>query len=140
MKKLLLRGRARDRLVYVALFFTVVGLGLGARHFRTELPAFVGLYAGDTLWAAMVYFLCAILAHRREPAQLALIALAFSFLIEVSQLYQAPWITAVRDTWPGGLILGHGFLWSDLVCYAAGVALAVMVDLVWISKRSAVGP
>ncbi len=30
----------------------------------------------------------------------------------------------------GALVLGRGFLWSDLSCYAAGIALAVAVDVV----------
>ena len=28
----------------------------------------------------------------------------------------------------GGLILGFGFLWSDLACYAAGVGLGVLLE------------
>src|SRR5207237_49913 len=55
--------------------------------------------------------------------RLATVALAYSCAIEVSQLYHAPWIDAIRRTLPGALVLGYGFLWSDLVCYAAGVAL-----------------
>jgi hypothetical protein len=26
------------------------------------------------------------------------------------------------------LVLGQGFLWSDLVCYAVGVSLAALID------------
>ena len=48
--------------------------------------------------------------------------------VEVSQLYQAPWINALRATRIGALALGQGFLWSDVVCYALGVTLAVAVD------------
>ena len=46
----------------------------------------------------------------------------------MSQLYHAPWIDAIRDTLPGALVLGYGFLWSDLACYAAGVALGAGVE------------
>ncbi len=35
-----------------------------------------------------------------------------------------------RHTTLGGLILGFGFLWSDLVCYALGVELGVLVDVI----------
>jgi len=31
----------------------------------------------------------------------------------------------VRGTLPGRLVLGAGFLWSDLVCYTAGVLLGL---------------
>ena len=43
-----------------------------------------------------------------------------SIAVELSQLYHAPWIDSIRQTTLGGLILGFGFLWSDLACYAVG--------------------
>jgi hypothetical protein len=46
----------------------------------------------------------------------------------VSQLHHAPWIDAIRNTRPGALVLGYGFLWSDLACYVAGVAIAAGVE------------
>ena len=58
----------------------------------------------------------------------ALAALLFSYCIEISQLYQAGWINAIRGTTLGALVLGHGFLWSDMVCYTVGVGLAVLID------------
>lgn len=44
----------------------------------------------------------------------------FFYGIELSQLYHALWIDAIRNTTLGGLIIGFGFLWSDLVCYTIG--------------------
>lgn len=52
----------------------------------------------------------------------ALLSLAVCYLVEFSQLYQAPWIITIRRTLPGRLVLGHGFLWSDLLAYTAGIA------------------
>ncbi|WP_379134752.1 DUF2809 domain-containing protein [Paenibacillus sp. sgz500958] len=40
------------------------------------------------------------------------------------------WINSIRATFPGGLILGHGFLWSDLLRYAVGIICSAAVDLV----------
>jgi hypothetical protein len=28
----------------------------------------------------------------------------------------------------GGLVLGYGFLWSDLVCYAVGIGAGVLAE------------
>ena len=58
-------------------------------------------------------------------------ALIFSYSIEISQLYQAPWINAVRNTKIGALALGHGFLWSDLICYTVGIALGVLLEVIF---------
>ena len=56
----------------------------------------------------------------------ALLALTFAWGIEFSQIYHAPWIDDIRATTLGALLLGAGFLWSDLVCYAVGVAIGVV--------------
>jgi hypothetical protein len=94
----------------------------------------VGEYAGDVLWAAMVFLLLAAAWPRASTRRLAAAAAAFALAVELGQLYHAPWIEAVRHTRLGGLVLGFWFLWSDLVCYAAGVALAVVLDR-WLLRR-----
>jgi hypothetical protein len=94
------------------------------------LPPFVAAYAGDTLYATMVFVALGILTPRASTARLAATALAISCAIEISQLHHAPWIDAIRRTLPGALVLGYGFLWSDVACYAAGVALGAGVELV----------
>lgn len=39
-----------------------------------------------------------------------------------------PWLDALRHTRAGALALGQGFLWSDLACYAAGIAIGVFIE------------
>jgi len=119
---------SRSRLAYGIALVLVIAAGLGSRMFGNSLPALVATYAGDTLYATMVFVGLAIVAPRWSTARLAVTALACSCAIEVSQLYHAPWIDVIRNTLPGALVLGYGFLWSDLACYAAGVALAAGVE------------
>ena len=118
----------RPRLVYAGFCLGTIALGLASRRFGTSLPDVVRLYAGDTVWAATAYFVAATVAPRARIAALAAGALLFAFAVEGSQLYHAPWIDGVRSTRPGALVLGHGFLWSDLVCYTVGVAVAALAD------------
>jgi hypothetical protein len=74
-------------------------------------------------------FLTVLLLRPPLPTHRAFyIALLLSYGIELSQLYQAPWLNSVRDTRLGGLLLGHGFLWSDLFCYTVGIALGAAID------------
>ncbi len=101
--------------------------GLASRHFFGDSP-FVRAYVGDALWALMVFFGIGLLFARWPTTTVALVALLFSFGIEVSQLYHAPWIETLRHTRLGGLILGFSFVWSDLLCYSAGIAVGVAVD------------
>lgn len=118
----------RSRSAYGVVAAVAIGLGLASRRFGDALPDVVRLYAGDTLWAATAYFVAATVLPRTRIVRLAIGALTFAFAVEASQLYHAPWIDRVRSTRLGALVLGYGFLWSDLACYAAGVAAAALVD------------
>ncbi|MGI9239813.1 MAG: DUF2809 domain-containing protein, partial [Verrucomicrobiales bacterium] len=80
--------------------------------------------AGDTLWAVLVFLVLAFAFPTRRAPALAAIAFAISLSVELLQLYQSPWLNGVRDTLPGRLLLGQGFLFSDLLCYAIGIAVA----------------
>jgi hypothetical protein len=76
------------------------------------------------------------LAPSGSTVRVAGAALLFSIAIEVSQLYHAPWIDAIRATVPGALALGFTFLWSDLVCYGCGIALGAIAESVARRLRS----
>ncbi len=118
----------RNRLTRLALIALVIALGLGSRRFGQSLPAFVATYAGDTLWALLVYLGIGLILSRGSTWRVAALAMSFSVMIEVSQLYHAPWIDSIRGTTLGALVLGQGFLWSDLACYAVGIGLGVLIE------------
>jgi len=125
----------RSRLLYFVVDSLVIGLGLASRRYAAALPIFVARYAGDTLWAVMVFVGIGILAPRWSTFRVAVVALAVSYSIECSQLYHAPWIDTLRHTRVGGLVLGYGFLWTDIACYSVGVALAVVIEI-WVWKTA----
>jgi hypothetical protein len=77
------------------------------------------------------------LAPHARLSRRAATALAIAYLVEISQLYHAPWIDALRLTALGGLMLGFGFLWSDLACYTVGVAGGVLLERVAFRSRDA---
>jgi hypothetical protein len=118
----------RRRVVYAIALVLVIAAGLASRRYGNALPPLIATYAGDTLWASMVFVGLGFLFTRWSTGRVAIAALAFSYLDEISQLYHTPWIDAIRATTPGALVLGYGFLWSDLACYTVGVALAAAVE------------
>ena len=124
----------RNRTYY--LLFTVITIlsGLASRHYPGVLPTWVESYLGDSLWALMVFLMAGFIFHTKSTRWVALVGLIFSYCIEVSQLYHAPWIDAVRANRLGGLVLGFGFLWSDLVCYTVGIGFGVMMEKIFLKK------
>ena len=100
-------------------------LGLLSRKIE-GLPEIISLYSEDILWALMVFLLFAFLFNKKSTIFIISWAIIFSYSIEISQLYHAPWIDSIRNTTLGGLILGFGFLWSDLVCYTIGIIIGII--------------
>ncbi len=121
----------RQRKLYAVVIVVVIVLGLLSRRFPNALPAMLGKYPGDALWALMIFFGIGFLFPRLASVRVAGSALAFSGAVEFSQLYQAPWIEAWRETLAGRLILGRGFAWNDLAAYAVGVFIAWVLERLW---------
>jgi len=112
------------------LIVVTVALGLGSRIFRGGLPFVIAEYAGDTLWATAVFFMLRLVRPTARGSVLAAIALVTSFCVEFSQLAHPRWLDGLRQQPGVALVLGYGFVPTDLVCYTVGVALAWAVDAV----------
>ena len=122
-------GRARS----AALLALTIAAGLGSR--RPGLPPFVKLYLGDVLWGVMFFQLFRLALPRWPIWRVWLVTLATTETIEFTQLLQAPWLVRLRETRIGGLLLGHEFLMSDVVCVALGSSVAALVAHAFASWR-----
>lgn len=117
-----------SRMRYTVFALLTIPLGLLSRNNQIPLPYLISEYGGDTLWALLVYFCFRILLPGGSALVVFAFTLLFSFFIEFSQIYQAPWINSIRANRLGGLILGYGFKFSDLICYSAGAGLGIATD------------
>lgn len=88
------------------------------------LPA----WTGDMLYALMMFFIVRVLFIRKKILFVFGLSLCICFAIECSQLYQAHWINVLRNTLPGRLVLGQGFLWTDLIAYTAEALLGGLIE------------
>lgn len=115
----------------LGLVVAVIALGLSFRFFGRGLglPAGIVKYGGSALWATMVLFLVAAVRPRLPRPRLALIAMAIAAIVELIRLVHTPWLDDFRLTLAGALLLGRIFSLWNLVAYAAGIALGVVVDL-----------
>ncbi|MGB0562565.1 MAG: DUF2809 domain-containing protein [Spirulinaceae cyanobacterium] len=130
------RFRLTPRWRAVLSLAVLIPLGLAVRF--VPLP-FVGPWLNDLLGSVVyVVFWCvvavAIWPRRQGVWQIPLGVLGFTCLIEVLQLWQAPWLVALRATVPGRLILGNTFVWLDFAHYAVG-AIAGWLWLRWLWQR-----
>lgn len=112
------------KLFYLVVFIFCTWLAIATRTHRAWFHPLAAAYGGDVIWAGMFLFLLRIFFMTIQLYKLALICYGFGVADELLQLYHAPWIESIRQTRIGGLVLGFGFLWSDMLCYAIGTLIA----------------
>ena len=106
------------RIFYLSGIAVLIALGLFSRRVK-----FVPAACGDALWAMMVYCCFRIVLIRKPMIISAMAALITSFAIEFSQMLTPDWLVKIRSTFLGHMLLGQGFLWSDLLAYTIGIAV-----------------
>ena len=121
--------------IYLPIAGLIFCLGILSRTIGDHLPFWYVNYFGDFLWAMMLFFLCAV-TFRQSTKWALMVTLAFTWTIEFTQLYHAPWLDALREIKIVGLILGFRFLWTDLVAYTAGISLGAIIDQGILKRRA----
>ena len=106
------------RICYLSGIAVLIALGLLSRRVK-----FVPAACGDALWAMMVYCCFRIVLIRKPMIISAVAALITSFAIEFSQMLTPDWLVKIRSTFLGHMLLGQGFLWSDLLAYTIGISV-----------------
>src|ERR1044071_7394237 len=117
----------KRRLLYALQLAFCIWLAFATRLHPNWFLPLIAKYGGDTIWAGQFLFLLRMILIRASLEKLAVVNFLLGVVVEVSQLYHAPWIDAIRSTVVGEALLGLGFLWSDIICYAVGTLLALPV-------------
>ena len=125
----------KKRLRYLVITIFIMIMGMLSRKYMNIFPKVIAPFVGDMLWAMMVYFGLRFLIPKLKLTKTLILAIVFSFSIETSQLYQADWINNIRATTLGGLVLGHGFLFEDLISYSLGIVIGCLLDYFLCDKR-----
>ncbi len=119
----------RRRLPFLIALALLCAAGLLVRRQNAVSPNFFTAYFPDAAWTMAVYCGFGLLFCKDARLHFPL-ALGVSFLVELSQLWRPPFLEALRATTLGGLVLGYGFLWSDLVCYTVGALLCAAAETI----------
>lgn len=124
----------KARIYYFIVFLSIILLGILSRKI-----SFIPLWIGDFLYAVMIYFLVRIFLPHKKAFLIAFLSILICYSIEFLQLYQADWIIELRKTLFGRYVLGQGFLWSDILAYTFGIAVAFLFEKIvlnYISRKS----
>jgi len=121
---------SRNSLVQTLILLLVIVAGIASRKYPQIFPSFLGKYPGDALWALAAFVLWGLILPRTSSLKVALLAFLTAFIDELSQLYHAPWIDAIRSTSIGHVLLGFSFSWLDILAYAVGVVIGIILELI----------
>lgn len=113
-----------------ALGIVVIGAGLALRRYGSAIGlAFWPVkYGGSILWGTMVFFLVATLASTSSRRAIASVAMLIAIAVELFRLLHTPALDVFRLTPAGALLLGRVFSPWNIVAYAAGIALGLLLD------------
>ena len=127
-------------MIYAVLAFITIVLGLITHLHGFGLPAPARDILGDALWAAMIFWLSALIAPHASAVARASVAVAVCLAVELSQLIQHPAFTAVRSSTLGHLVIGSDFDARDLLAYLAGIAGALILERTVLRRRQRLIP
>jgi hypothetical protein len=117
-----------ERLKYAIWSIITLVSALGIRKLWRHLPFWINIWIGDFLWAMMLYWAIVAFFMPKNRWRATLYLIVFSWFIEASQAFHTPWLDAFRSTTFGSLLLGQGFLWSDIFAYTFGALCAYLLD------------
>jgi hypothetical protein len=119
----------RNRVVYAGLLLIAAGVGIHVHRFGEMFPDFITACAPQILRPMVLFAGLGLVFRSAASWQVASGAYVLSALLEFSELYQEPWIEALRSTSLGAPVLGSEFLSTDLALYAVGVLLCYLLEL-----------
>jgi hypothetical protein len=115
----------RHRLLFLVNILAIVPLGYVIR-FSQILPKYISDAGGGIAYVLFWMFLVLLIYPTANVRFTAISICLATCMIELLQLYQAPWIAAIRATLPGRLVLGTTFSWMDFPPYFIGSSLGLL--------------
>ncbi|MGB5963498.1 MAG: DUF2809 domain-containing protein [Coleofasciculaceae cyanobacterium] len=112
-------SKKQYRLALIVGIIIILPLGYWVR-FHSPAPEWLNDLLGSVAYQILLMMLVAFCLPKTTPVWVAIGVCLFSCAIEFLQLWQAPFLQAIRATLPGRLVLGTTFSWSDFPAYFIG--------------------
>jgi len=113
----------RYRLALLISIGVIIPIGYGGRFYLSPDLEWLRNGIGNLAYECVWVFLTLLVWPQISPLHAAIGVCLASFGIEFLQLWQPPWLQALRATLLGRLVLGNSFLWADFPQYVIGSAL-----------------
>ena len=123
------------RIKYALLWAASIPIGLLSRKYRHLMPDLLDEYLGDVIWAMMLYYGARMLFTKRHMHFAFFLSIIFAYSVELSGLIKVGWLSAIRHTFLGHMVLGTDFTPSDFVCYTIGIIMAYLSDRIYTSVK-----
>ena len=118
------KERGVSRRTAVAICLAMVSLCVAYHFSRRSLPQWWRGSGGGVPYVMFwVSFWFVFFPRSRHLSAIAIGCTLFTCGLEVLQLWQPAWLTALRSTVLGAAVLGNEFAWSDLPPYVIGGVL-----------------
>ena len=101
----------------------IVPLGLVLKFYQGPGQAWLNDTFGGVPYEIFFVLLAAYIWPAASPGRIAIAVCLATCGLEFLQLWQPPWLQAIRATLPGRLVLGNTFSWTDFPYYFIGSGL-----------------
>ena len=96
---------------------------------------FIRPYGGDILVTLLICCVIRVILPQKYRLPIGGGVLAFAILVEVGQYFGLVYLLGLGHIEFFRILIGTGFSWWDMVCYAAGCAVFVAVDALLPSSK-----
>ncbi|HEY9668263.1 MAG TPA: DUF2809 domain-containing protein [Coleofasciculaceae cyanobacterium] len=110
---------SKYRIALLISIVLIVPLGYLVR-FYGPAPAWLNDWLGSIAYEIFWILLFALFLPHASPVWIAVGVCLATCALEFLQLWQPPFLQAMRATLPGRLVLGNTFTWSDFPAYFIG--------------------
>lgn len=88
----------------------------------------------------MAFFGLGVIFPGLSTLRLACLAVLFCFAIETLKLVPSSWLSSMRQTTVGHLVLGRAFTWQNYFAYSIGILCAGIGEAMVLRRDSCNGP
>lgn len=102
----------------------IIPIGLASKFYRGPFDAWFNNSLGGVFYEMFWILLVILIWPKLSPGTVALGVFLVTAFLEFLQLWHPPFLTVIRATLPGRLLLGTTFVWSDFLYYIMGCTLS----------------